>query len=206
MSQAHKAERSAAETESIEFDPAWSGEYIADERVYRMEILTPAYGSIAFCVLGALLFFFNFVDLGTMMPLARVAGLVMMIGGVYTLQRSFIARAFPRVIRLDEEGIEFESFGKACRFSTAGLARCAVREAAQGRAFLRIEDGSGSKRFFLNCGDMASSTGASGLNVQEYLFAQEARLDPENIRVRARKVNARKEAEARKLEEGGKSK
>lgn len=176
--------------------PEQFGEYVADPRVYRSEVLTPAYGSIAFCVLGVLLVFFGFVNLGDMMALARVAGIVMIIGGAYTLQRSFLAHAFPRVIRLDAAGIEFESFGHVDRFAGEGLVRCAVREGAKGRSFLRIEDGSSARRFFLNCNDMASSDGRSGLVVQEYLFEQEARLDPSNIRVRARKVNAKKEAEA----------
>ncbi|MDY2777291.1 MAG: hypothetical protein SOU51_02795 [Collinsella sp.] len=169
-------------------------EYTALDHVYRSEVLIPGYGSVAFVLLGLALLVPDITYLGALAPLAKVAGVVMVLGGLYTIQRTFVAHAYPRVIRLDEKGIEFESFGSSVRFETDRLTRCAVREGARGRSFLRIEqEGGPTRRLFLNCMGMEGADGERAMAVQDYLFVQEARLDPKSIRVRARKLNERKE-------------
>ena len=164
-----------------------SGEYVYDARRYLSDVKIPGYGSFFFTVLGVCLVAWPW-EMGKMASVLSVAGALLVIGGLYTLQRTFVAHAYPRVVRLDAEGIEFESFGKSDRFKTKELTWCAVREAQGGRIFVRLGDTSGkSRRYFLSCADMGDGAGADGQAVQEYLLAQEERLDPDGIRVRARK-------------------
>lgn len=165
------------------------GTYRYDARRYRSDVEIPGYGSVAFVLLGIWLLIFP-PTVPSVAGLLRIASVVLVVAGVYSLQRTFVAHAYPREVVLDAEGIEFASFGARARFSTDELEACSVREAQMGRAFVRVRSRDGRRgRYFLSFKDMRADDGRDGFAIQRYLFAQEERLDPEGIRVKARKRN-----------------
>lgn len=174
--------------------PAVSDEFAYDPVRYRYDVLVPGYGSVLFVVLGVALLFSGDLFPADVRPLVGIAAVVMVIGGLYTAQRTFMGHAYPRVVRIDERELAFESFGRVDAFDIAGLTRCAVREGAGGRLYVRLEGvapgGAPARgKYFVNCGDMRGAAGTDGREVQRFLCAQEARLDPDNLRVRARAIN-----------------
>lgn len=179
-----------AEVKPIEVEPAL---YTYDARRYLSDVKIPGYGSAVFALFGVALLIIR-PEMGEMTALLNVVALILIIAGVYTFERTFVAHAYPETVRLDERGIEFASFGRTDRFEAEELVSCSVREAQMHRAFVRIKDEHGkSGRYFLSCSDMKTGDGRDGDAIQRYLFAHEERLDPQNIRVRARKLNEKKD-------------
>lgn len=168
------------------------GEYVYDKERYRSDVEIPGYGSGLFVLLGIGIRLLPF-DMGVFESFLNVASILIIIAATYSIDRTFLAHAYPRVVRLDEDGIEFESFGKCLRFETGKLEKCSVTDSKNGRVFVRIAEPVGKPgRFYLSCDDMRADDGRSGRAVLDYLFAQEERLNPDSLRVRARKSGSAK--------------
>ncbi len=158
--------------------------YIYEERAYRSDVLIPAYACIFFACVAVYC-----AITGFFVPIA-IAALVVCL---YTLANTFLFHAYPRVIELDAKSISFESFGSKKTFSLDGLEQCALRSAGNsGRLYLRIA-GAGATgetglraRYFIDCEDSFDADGKPADELKDFLLATEERIDPENIRVRAR--------------------
>lgn len=158
--------------------------YTYEDRAYRSDVLIPAYACIFFACVAVCC-----AITGFFVPIA-VAALVICL---YTLANTFVFHAYPRVIELDAKTISFESFGSKKVFALDSLEQCALRSAGNsGRLYLRIAEGTGAGahgehgRFFIDCEDSFDAEGKPADELKDFLLATEERIDPENIRVRAR--------------------
>lgn len=160
--------------------------YTYDARSYRSDVLIPAYACIFFACVAmycAIIGFFT--------PIAILALVVC----VYTLFNTFVAHAYPRVIELDATSISFESFGQKKVFALDKLEQCSLRSAGNsGHLYLRIAEkddaasGRGAHaRFFIDTEDSVDQDGNPAMELKDFLLATEERVDPDNIRVIARK-------------------
>lgn len=160
-----------------------------DEHRYLFDVMVPG-------VVGALA-----VPVGVGMAVAGFLapiGIIAAVVGAYTVFNTFVAKCYPRVATLSDDALVFESFGRTDTYPLADISRMPVRENGQVRsAYVRVNGGGILRgRYFVGCGDMRTPEGESGEALYQFFLATEARLDPDNIRVRARR------AEARKLEGG----
>lgn len=158
--------------------------YTYEQRAYRSDVLVPAYACIFFACVAVYC-----AVTGFFVPIALAALVICL----YTLANTFVFHAYPRVIELDSESISFESFGSKKVFALEKLSQCALRSAGNsGRLYLRIAEGDsdGAKgphgRYFIDCEDSFDEAGKSADELKDFLLATEERIDPENIRVRAR--------------------
>ncbi len=158
--------------------------YTYEERAYRSDVLVPAYACVFFACVAVYCALTGFF-----VPIA-IAALVVCL---YTLANTFVFHAYPRVIELDSESISFESFGSKKVFALDSLEQCALRSAGNsGRLYLRIAGpGAGGTdrlhaRYFIDCEDSFDEVGTPADELKDFLLATEERIDPENIRVRAR--------------------
>lgn len=158
--------------------------YTYEERAYRSDVLIPAYACLSFACVAVYC-----AATGFFAPIA-IGALVVCL---YTLANTFLFHAYPRVIELDAKSISFESFGSKKTFALDGLEQCALRSAGNsGRLYLRVA-GTGATgeaglraRYFIDCEDSFDVDGKSAGELKDFLLATEERIDPENIRVRAR--------------------
>ncbi len=158
--------------------------YTYEERAYRSDVLIPAYACIFFACMAVYC-----IVVGFFAPIAVLALVVCL----YTLANTFVFHAYPRVIELDATSISFESFGSKKVFALEKLGQCALRSAGNsGHLYLRIaeQDSNGGRglhgRFFVDCEDSFDTEGNPANELKDFLLATEERIDPENIRVRAR--------------------
>lgn len=158
--------------------------YTYEQRAYRSDVLVPAYACLFFACVAVYC-----AVTGFFVPIALAALVICL----YTLANTFVFHAYPRVIELDSEGISFESFGSKKVFALDRLSQCALRSAGNsGRLYLRIAEGDsdGAKgahgRYFIDCEDSFDGAGKPADELKDFLLATEERIDPENIRVRAR--------------------
>lgn len=158
--------------------------YTYDARSYRSDVLIPAYACIFFACVAIYCAVTGFFT-----PIAILALVVC----VYTLFNTFVAHAYPRVIELDATSISFESFGQKKTFALDKLEQCSLRSAGNsGHLYLRIaEKKDGGRgihaRYFIDTEDSVDQDGNPADELKDFLLATEERVDPENIRVIARK-------------------
>ena len=159
--------------------------YTYDARSYRSDVLIPAYSCIFFACVA--IYCVVIASLRYCHPALVVCA--------YTLLNTFVAHAYPRVIELDATSISFESFGQKKVFALDRLEQCSLRSAGNsGHLYLRIAEkndaGSGRgthARYFIDAEDSVDQDGNSAMELKDFLLATEERVDPENIRVIARK-------------------
>lgn len=169
--------------------------YTYDDRRYRSDVLIPGYGSILFVAVAVLLVF-SLDRFAEMAALILVGSVIIFIAGIYSIQRTFFAHAYPRTVEIDDKTISFESFGRRDTYEIAKLTRCSVREASSYNTLVRIADKTDSRgRYFLTIRDMHDADGGSADSLLQFLYAQEERLDPDSLRVRARRADAHQEDE-----------
>lgn len=129
-------------------------------------------------------------------------GAIALVLGLYTAFNTFVAKCYPRVASLDEERLVLESFGRCDEYRIADIHRIQLRENGKTLSvYVRFNGGGVLRgRYFIGCGDMYDEEGRRAQVLYDALLDLQARLDPENIRVIARKqamrVAARAEAEA----------
>lgn len=158
--------------------------YTYDARGYRSDVLIPAYACIFFACVAIYCAVTGFFT-----PIAILALVVC----AYTLLNTFVAHAYPRVIELDATSISFESFGQKKTFVLDKLEQCSLRSAGNsGHLYLRIaEKKDGGRgihaRYFIDTEDSVDQDGNPADELKDFLLATEERVDPENIRVIARK-------------------
>ncbi|OUP10390.1 hypothetical protein B5F33_02090 [Collinsella sp. An2] len=162
-----------------------------DPHRYRFDVMVPG-------VVGAIA-----IPVALVMIASRVLvpiALLVLVVGVYTVFNTFVAKCYPRVVTLSDEALTLESFGRRDVYPIAEIIRMPVRENGQVRsAYIRVNGGGILRgRYFVGCGDMYTPDGERGEALYQFFLDTEARLDPDNIRVRARRAEARKLEDAEK--------
>lgn len=168
----------------IESAPTPVGTYAYDARRYLFDVEIPA-------VIGAVVIpiaaYFAWAGIGV--PIA----IGVMILGAYVAGNTFVARTYPRTVALDEATLSLTSFGRTDTYRLDELTRLQVRENGMTRnAYVRVNGGGLLRgRYFIGCGDMYDESGERALGLYQFLLDTEARLDPDNLRVRARVAEGR---------------
>ena len=154
--------------------------YVYDDRRYLFDVqITGVVGAVA-VVAGIVMVAANFL---------AFVGVIAFVVGLYTAFNTFVARCYPRTVTLGEKDVTFESFGRRDTYALADITRLQVRENARAR----INGGGHTRgRYFVGCGDMYDESGEKARALFDFFLDTEARLDPDNIRVRARRQEAAK--------------
>ena len=159
--------------------------YVYDDRRYLFDVqITGVVGTVA-VVAGIVMVAANFL---------AFVGVIAFVVGLYTAFNTFVARCYPRTVTLGEKDVTFESFGRRDTYALADVTRLQVRENARALAvYVRINGGGLTRgRYFVGCGDMYDESGEKARALFDFFLDTEARLDPDNIRVRARRQEAAK--------------
>ena len=151
--------------------------YTHDRRRYVIDVLLPNYVSIIVLIAAVVLFALGFI---------RWLMLFLVVVCLYSILNAFLAHAYPEQVILAPDSITFVT-GK--HKSTYKLSQIRVREAPQGlRSYVRINKATPLQgRFYLTCGDMTDAQGNDAREVYKLLLDLEAKLDPNGLRVRARR-------------------
>lgn len=162
--------------------------YVYNAHRYLFDVKVPAIvAAIAFLVAA------SFAFTGMFAPIA----IGVMVLCVYVLFNTLVAHAYPQTVSLTDEELRLTSFGRTDSYRLDELARLQVRENAMTHnAYIRVNGGGLLRgRYFVGCGDLYDENGEKALDLYQFFLDTEARLDPENIRVRSRAVAERKEAQ-----------
>ena len=174
------------ESELVSSD-ALEATYVYDAHRYLFDVKVPM--AIAACavVVGPIM-----VVQGILAPIAVVVTIV----ALYVLLNTLAAHAYPETVRLSATELSLTSFGRTDTYAISELTRLQVRENGQTHsAYIRVNGGGLLRgRYFVGCGDMHDADGARAEGLYRFFLDTEARLDPENIRVRARRADERKSA------------
>lgn len=159
--------------------------YTYDPHRYTFDVKIPAI--LAAIVLPIALVF---AYMGALTPIA--VGVAMLCA--YVLFNTFFAHAYPQTVSLDESTLTLSSFGRTDEYCLADITRLQVRENGMTRnAYIRVNGGGLVRgRYFVACGDLYDAEGGKALDLYQFFLDTEARLDPDNLRVRSRAVNARR--------------
>ena len=161
--------------------------YVYNARRYLFDVKVPAVvAAIAFFVAG------YFALAGMFTPIA----IGVMVLCVYVLFNTLVAKTYPQTAALVDGELRLVSFGRTDVYRVDEITRLQVRENAMTHnAYLRVNGGGLLRgRYFVGCGDMYDENGEKALDLYQFFLDTEARLDPDNIRVRSRTVESRKNA------------
>lgn len=158
-----------------------SREYVYDARRYLFDVRIPALLAAVAVPVGVLMIVQN-----VLVPIA--AGVIVI--SVYVLFNTFIAKCYPYRVTLDGDKLVFESFGRTDVVPFASIERLQVRENARSKnVYARINGGGLTHgRYFVACGDLYDRAGKQADDLFRFFLDTEARLHPDNLRVRARAV------------------
>lgn len=161
--------------------------YSYDARRYLFDVRIPAVLSAVAIPTATLMIATRFL-----VPVA----LIFLIVSAYTLFNTLIARTYPATASLDDNALTFYSFGRTDAYPLDEIRRLQVRENRTTlNAYVRINGGGILRgRYFVGCGDMRDASGNNAERLYRFFLETEARLDPDNLRVRARAVETRKAA------------
>lgn len=163
--------------------------YTYDGRRYLFDVqITGVVGAVA-AVAGVVMIALNFLAL---------IGAVAVVVGLYTAFNTYVAHCYPRTVTLGEQDLELESFGRRDVFPIADITRLQVRENTRVLAvYVRINGGGLLRgRYFVGCGDMTDERGEKARELFDFFLDTEARLDPDSLRVRARRQSPSSDAAA----------
>lgn len=167
--------------------PRLEGTFVYDDHRYLFDVIIPGVlGLLGILVACALLL------LGLLLPIA----LLLLVLCSYVALNTFGAHAYPRRVVVDGESLRFESFGRADVWPLDEIDKVSVRESAKTHSvYLRLpHSGLLRGRYFIGCGDMTDDAGERADALYQFILDTEAYLNPNGLRVRARAVEARRDA------------
>lgn len=164
-------------------EPATPGKtYVYDKRRYFFDVQVPV-------IVAAIVFFVaaSFVFVDVIVPIA----IGVMLLCVYVVFNTLIAKAYPQTVEIGDDEIKFTSFGRTDAFRLDELTRMQVRENGMTHnAYVRINGGGFVRgRYFVGCNDLYDEEGLRALDLYQFFLDTEARLDPDNLRVRSRRMS-----------------
>lgn len=154
--------------------------YTYDRRRYVIDVLLPNYVSIVVLIAAVVLFALGFI---------RWLMLFLVVVCLYSILNAFLAHAYPEQVILAPDSITFVTGKHKSTYRLSQITQIRVREAPQGlRSYVRINKATPLQgRFYLTCGDMTDAQGNDAREVYKLLLDLEAKLDPNGLRVRARR-------------------
>ena len=154
--------------------------YTYDRRRYVIDVLLPNYVSIVVLIAAVVLFALGFI---------RWLMLFLVVVCLYSILNAFLAHAYPEQVILAPDSITFVTGKHKSTYKLSQITQIRVREAPQGlRSYVRINKVTPQQgRFYLTCGDMTDAQGNDAREVYKLLLDLEAKLDPNGLRVRARR-------------------
>lgn len=154
--------------------------YTYDRRRYVIDVLLPNYVSIVVLIAAVVLFALGFI---------RWLMLFLVVVCLYSILNAFLAHAYPEQVILAPDSITFVTGKHKSTYKLSQITQIRVREAPQGlRSYVRINKATPLQgRFYLTCGDMTDAQGNDAREVYKLLLDLEAKLDPNGLRVRARR-------------------
>ena len=154
--------------------------YTYDRRRYVIDVLLPNYVSIVVLIAAVVLFALGFI---------RWLMLFLVVVCLYSILNAFLAHAYPEQVILAPDSITFVTGKHKSTYKLSQITQIRVREAPQGlRSYVRINKVTPLQgRFHLTCGDMTDAQGNDAREVYKLLLDLEAKLDPNGLRVRARR-------------------
>lgn len=154
--------------------------YTYDRRRYAIDVLLPNYVSIVVLIAAVVLFALGFI---------RWLMLFLVVVCLYSILNAFLAHAYPEQVILAPDSITFVTGKHKSTYKLSQITQIRVREAPQGlRSYVRINKATPLQgRFYLTCGDMTDAQGNDAREVYKLLLDLEAKLDPNGLRVRARR-------------------
>lgn len=154
--------------------------YTYDRRRYVIDVLLPNYVSIIVLIAAVVLFALGFI---------RWLMLFLVVVCLYSILNAFLAHAYPEQVILAPDSITFVTGKHKSTYKLSHITQIRVREAPQGlRSYVRINKVTPLQgRFYLTCGDMTDAQGNDAREVYKLLLDLEAKLDPNGLRVRARR-------------------
>ncbi len=154
--------------------------YTYDRRRYVIDVLLPNYVSILVLIAAVVLFALGFI---------RWLMLFLVVVCLYSILNAFLAHAYPEQVILAPDSITFVTGKHKSTYKLSQITQIRVREAPQGlRSYVRINKATPLQgRFYLTCGDMTDAQGNDAREVYKLLLDLEAKLDPNGLRVRARR-------------------
>ena len=154
--------------------------YTYNRRRYVIDVLLPNYVSIVVLIAAVVLFALGFI---------RWLMLFLVVVCLYSILNAFLAHAYPEQVILAPDAITFVTGRHKSTYKFSQITQIRVREAPQGlRSYVRINKATPLQgRFYLTCGDMTDAQGNDAREVYKLLLDLEAKLDPDGLRVRARR-------------------
>ena len=154
--------------------------YTYDRRRYVIDVLLPNYVSIVVLIAAVVLFALGFI---------RWLMLFLVVVCLYSILNAFLAHAYHEQVILAPDSITFVTGKHKSTYKLSQITQIRVREAPQGlRSYVRINKATPLQgRFYLTCGDMTDAQGNDAREVYKLLLDLEAKLDPNGLRVRARR-------------------
>lgn len=154
--------------------------YTYDRRRYVIDVLLPNYVSIIVLIAAVVLFALGFI---------RWLMLFLVVVCLYSILNAFLAHTYPEQVILAPDLITFVTGKHKSTYKLSQITQIRVREAPQGlRSYVRINKATPLQgRFYLTCGDMTDAQGNDAREVYKLLLDLEAKLDPNGLRVRARR-------------------
>lgn len=154
--------------------------YTYNRRRYVIDVLLPNYVSIVVLIAAVILFALGFI---------RWLMLFLVVVCLYSILNAFLAHAYPEQVILAPDSITFVTGKHKSTYKLSQITQIRVREAPQGlRSYVRINKATPLQgRFYLTCGDMTDAEGNDAREVYKLLLDLEAKLDPNGLRVRARR-------------------
>ena len=154
--------------------------YTYNRRRYVIDVLLPNYVSIVVLIAAVVLFALGFI---------RWLMLFLVVVCLYSILNAFLAHAYPEQVILAPDSITFVTGKHKSTYKLSQITKIRVREAPQGlRSYVRINKATPLQgRFYLTCGDMTDAQGNDAREVYKLLLDLEAKLDPNGLRVRARR-------------------
>lgn len=154
--------------------------YTYNRRRYVIDVLLPNYVSIVVLIAAVVLFALGFI---------RWLMLFLVVVCLYSILNAFLAHAYPEQVILAPDSITFVTGKHKSTYKLSQITQIRVREAPQGlRSYVRINKATPLQgRFYLTCGDMTDAQGNDAREVYKLLLDLEAKLDPDGLRVRARR-------------------
>lgn len=170
----------AAVTRTDAASVAKSVTYTYDRRRYVIDVLLPNYVSIVVLIAAVVLFALGFI---------RWLMLFLVVVCLYSILNAFLAHAYPEQVILAPDSITFVTGKHKSTYKLSQITQIRVREAPQGlRSYVRINKATPLQgRFYLTCGDMTDAQGNDAREVYKLLLDLEAKLDPNGLRVQARR-------------------
>lgn len=174
------ASRADAATSADAASAAKPVTYTYDRRRYVIDVLLPNYVSIVVLIAAVVLFALGFI---------RWLMLFLVVVCLYSILNAFLAHAYPEQVILAPDSITFVTGKHKSTYKLSQITQIRVREAPQGlRSYVRINKATPLQgRFYLTCGDMTDAEGNDAREVYKLLLDLEAKLDPNGLRVRARR-------------------